>query len=580
MSVSITDSRRSSLASESIARAYTDYQRRIWTIDLRAKSRFEAREWAEAQADSVEKLELYKTVIRSVVQEIGELLEERIDEKQLWMGIKAVYSSRIAERDDWELAETFFNSVTRQIFTTVGVDPQIEFVDTDFETPPTDASGLEYKVYDVPCPPARLVEIILSDYPFDTPFEDRERDLARVAARMEKHLIATGSPPHLERADMLRPVFYRGRAAYLIGRLYCGSLLVPFVLALDNIRDGIIVDAVLFDEDQVSILFSFAHSYFRVLTDRPYDIVHFLKSIMPHKKAAELYISLGYNKHGKTELYRDLLQHLKHSTDRFEIAKGVPGMVMIVFTMPSYDVVFKVIRDRFSEPKDVTRREVMENYRLVFKHDRAGRLIDAQEFEHLEFQRERFSVDLLDELRREASQTVTVEDDRVIVHHAYIERRLDPLNLYVDTATEQEARAVVIDYGQAIKDLMATNIFPGDLLLKNFGVTRHGRVVFYDFDEVCLLTACKFRRIPPASSYEDELAAETWFSVGENDVFPEQFPSFLGLRGSLRQAFIEKHSDLFEVELWRRIQESLARRQLIRIYPYGQEVRLHGTRRD
>jgi isocitrate dehydrogenase kinase/phosphatase len=373
---------------------------------------------------------------------------------------------------------------------------------------------------------------------------------------------------------MLKSVFYRGRAAYIVGQILVSGNTFPFIIGLDNPHGSIVVDAVILDEDQASILFSFAYSYFRVLTDRPHDVVEFLRGVMPLKRPAELYISLGYNKHGKTELYRDLLHHLANSDDRFEIADGVPGMVMIVFTMPGYDLVFKVIRDRFAKPKEVTRREVMDKYRLVFRHDRAGRLIDAQEFEHLKFRRARFSEALLENLTREAARSVDLTEEDVVIRHAYIERRLVPLNLYLERVDEQASRAATLDYGQSIKDLMATNIFPGDLLLKNFGVTRHGRVIFYDYDELCLLTDCKFRRIPPALAVEDEMAAETWFSVGDQDVFPEQFPEFLGLTGPLREVFVAQHSDLFDVKLWRKAQKSHRDGNLIRIYPYPQSVRL------
>jgi isocitrate dehydrogenase kinase/phosphatase len=577
MATSLTDSRLASLGAKVIASNYATYQEKRRAIDQRAKTRFEKREWAGSQADSVEKIELYRIVIGEVVEVIRELAEDRIHDSQLWKGIKAVFSSQIAERHDWELAETFFNSVTRRIFVTVGVDPQIEFVDTDFKTPPTKAGGIEYSVYQDHGSLQELVQAVLDDYPFAIDYEDLPRDIRLITARIEEYLAELGLAGHVEQSRMLKPVFYRGQAAYLVGQLSVGANTLPLIIGLDNPRGTIVVDSVILDEDLASILFSFAYSYFRVVADRPHDVVEFLRSVMPLKRPAELYISLGYNKHGKTELYRDLLYHLANSEDRFELADGVPGMVMIVFTMPGYDLVFKVIRDRFAKPKDVTRREVMDKYRLVFRHDRAGRLIDAQEFEHLKFGRDRFSEALLEDLAREAVQTVDITDDDVIIRHAYIERRLVPLNIYVEQAEQQAAMAAVRDYGQAIKDLMATNIFPGDLLLKNFGVTRHGRVIFYDYDELCLLTECKFRRIPPALGVEDEMAAETWFSVGDHDVFPEQFPEFLGLTGPLREAFVALHSDLFDVQLWRQYQQSHRDGSMVRIYPYPQSVRLrHG----
>jgi isocitrate dehydrogenase kinase/phosphatase len=365
-------------------------------------------------------------------------------------------------------------------------------------------------------------------------------------------------------------------SGYLVGRLFSGPHLIPLALALIHTPKGLIVDSVLLDEDAVSILFSFARSYFHVDVERPYDLVQFLHTIMPRKRMAELYISIGYNKHGKTELYRDLLHHLAYSDDQFEIARGQRGMVMTVFDMPSYDMVFKLIKDSFNYPKDATRKEVMGKYDLVHRHDRAGRLVDAQSFEYLQFERQRFTDGLLAELLQVASDTVSVENDHVIVKHAYVERRVIPLDIYVREAADSAARSAVLDYGLAIKDLANSNIFPGDMLLKNFGVTRHGRVVFYDYDELCFLLDCNFRRMPPASSYDDELSAEPWFHINQGDIFPEEFASFLGLSGELRDIFSRYHGDLFTASTWRQFQERLQAGELIHIFPYKRSQRLHG----
>jgi len=308
---------------------------------------------------------------------------------------------------------------------------------------------------------------------------------------------------------------------------------------------------------------------------RPYDLVRFLRRLMPRKRIAELYISIGQNKHGKTELYRSLMSHLRDHDDRFVVAPGDTGMVMLVFTLTGFDVVFKVIRDRFAPPKTTTRGGVMERYRLVFKHDRVGRMIDAQEFEYLQFARERFSERLLRELLSEAGRTVGLEGGEVVLRHLYAERRVTPLNLYLRRADPAAARLAVIDYGTAIKELAAANIFPGDFLLKNFGVTRHGRVVFYDYDELCLLDDVRFRRMPPSRTPEEELAPEPWFDVADDDVFPEEFRRFLGLSGELRETFERHHADLFTVEFWRSYQDQHRRGELPDVFPYPQSRRLH-----
>ncbi|MCB0212287.1 MAG: bifunctional isocitrate dehydrogenase kinase/phosphatase, partial [Anaerolineae bacterium] len=278
-------------------------------------------------------------------------------------------------------------------------------------------------------------------------------------------------------------------------------------------------------------------------------------------------------KHGKTELYRDILHHLAYTNNKFEIARGQRGMVMVTFTMPDYDIIIKIIKDKFDPPKKTNHQAVKEKYHLVFMHDRAGRLIDAQKFERLKFDRQYFSEDLLDELQAVAANAVTVTKNDVNISLAYIERRVIPLNIYVNEADEDAARAAVVDYGSAIKDLAATNIFPGDLLLKNFGVSRHGRVLFYDYDEISLLTECKFRRMPPPRSDIDEFSDEPWFAYDEDDIFPEQFPHFLGLRDDLHEVFVQHHSDLFEAAYWKKIQKQFQGDSVPLIYPYGQTKR-------
>ncbi len=575
-----TDSRLANVGAQAIRDSYDNYRTRFSAVTARARSRFESRDWRGAQADTTDRLRLYRESLDPLVEQIRSLLREKVYDKLIWASMKAVYSGWIESRGDWELAETYFNSVTRRIFTTVGVDHQIEFVDTDYETPPSYSSQPVYHTYDRPDSNVQLIGRILEEFRFETPYVDLRRDAEEACEALEIHLHNLGALRVVERAEIVKSVFYRAKGAYLVGRLFSGSHMVPFVMALLNTPEGVIVDALLLSETDLSILFSFAHSYFHVEVERPYDLVRFLSSLIPRKRIAELYISIGFNKHGKTVLYRDLLHHLAYSDNNFEVTRGARGMVMIVFTMPSFPLVFKVIRDRFAQPKETTRRAVMGKYRLVFQHDRAGRLADAQEFEHLQFDRRRFSEELLDELQREASHTVSVDADHVIIQHAYVERRMIPLDIYVREASTSAAEAAVIDYGRAIRDLAASNIFPGDLLLKNFGVSRHGRVIFYDYDELCLVTDCHFRKMPKARRLEDEMSAEPWFSVHENDIFPEEFPTFLGLSGSVREAFMKHHAELFEMGFWRDIQNRLKEGELISVFPYGRANRLpHRDRR-
>jgi isocitrate dehydrogenase kinase/phosphatase len=573
----LTNSRLANLGANAIHAACNTFQNRFKAITRRARTRFEGRDWHGMQADAAERLDLYRQVVNHTIAEISQLLEDRVGDTFVWASIKAVYSGLIAERDDWEIAETFFNSITRRVFATVGVDHQIEFVDTDFEAPPTQAHQEVYRTYEGGPNTAALIESILADHQLDVACEDMTRDAQLAAARIDNHLQVLGVQCRLLRAEMITSVFFRNKGAYLVGRIRSDSQIIPLVIALLNTPQGVVIDAVLLRERAVNILFSFTRSYFHVDVERPYDLVCFLRSVMPRKRIAEIYTAIGYHKHGKTELYRDLLHHLAACDEHFEVARGQRGMVMAVFTLPSYDVVFKVIKDHFDAPKDTTRQAVMEKYNLVFKHDRAGRLVDAQEFEHLEFDRWRFSDTLLDHLQHVAAQTVIVEAARVVVRHVYVERRVTPLNLYLHEADKDATRAAVVDYGYALKDLAATNIFPGDMLLKNFGVTRQGRVVFYDYDELCLLTDCAFRSLPQPTNPEEEVAAEPWFAVDEHDIFPEELQRFLGLQPALRDVFIHHHADLFTTQFWQQIQARLHAGEMLDIFPYSQNERLRAS---
>ncbi len=570
----LSASRLANLTANAVAGALDSYHDGFAAISRRARGRFDRLEWVGAVADASERLDLYGGVIDRVERQVRETLGGRVADRLVWASTKAVYSGLIAGRDDWELAETFFNSVTRRVFATVGVDGDIEFVDSDFEAPSGDGGGRLWRTCERGPDAAALVEAILGDHWFDAPYEDVRRDARLAGERLADHLRSVGVPGRIERAEVIGAPFFRRKGAYLLGRLLSGDQRFPFALALLNTDRGVVVDAVLTDEDDISILFSFTRSHFSVDLGPPHELALALKQLMPRKPIAELYIALGHHKHGKTELYRDLLRHLRETGERFQLAPGTPGMVMVVFTMPGHDVVFKVIRDRFPAIKPTTPNSIRQSYRLVFRHDRAGRLVEAQEFEHLRFDRARFAPELIDEFLRDADRTVAVGPDGVVVHHAYLERRVTPLDLHVRRASEEAAGAAVADFGQAVKDLAASGIFPGELLPKNFGVTRHGRVVCYDYDELGLVTDFCFRALPPARTDDDEYAEEAWFGVGPRDLFPEEFSRFLGLPPPLRELLERSHGELWQVGFWQEMQARVRRGEIMDIFPYQSSRRL------
>ncbi len=565
-------------AADTIHRSFDEYHNLFREITRRARDRFERGDWDGIRRDTVRRLDLHEKTIGDTLEALERQLAEKLSDRELWVAMKGVYWREVLGRDDFELAQTFFNSLTRRVFPHDGVDPALDFTGADFPLPFRGWEMASARMYAVQRAEPEILARIVEDAAFRAPFEDLRRDCALAAERIERRVRETFGAREFEALDVLRPVLVRNKAAYLVGRVRRGERLMPVVLAIVN-RDGrLLLDAVLTTEEEASILFSFARWYFHADIGSPREMIGFLRSILPRKRVAELYISLGYNKHGKSEFYRDLVRYIGSSRERFVVAPGVPGLVMEVFTLPSYEFVFKVIKDFFPPEKRTTRAEVRERYREVLRHDRVGRLVDFQEFEHVKVPRSRFEEGLLRQLLESSSKTVSIAGDDVVIRHMYVGRRVTPLDIFLrENGDGEAARSAVVDWGTALKELAAANIFAGDMLLKNFGVTRHGRVVFYDYDELCPVADCNFRRVPPARHIDDEMAAEPWFSVADNDIFPEELRTFIGLGGGLLASFDEHHRDLFSVDFWQGIQQRTRGGEFLDFYPYGGASRLHGA---
>jgi isocitrate dehydrogenase kinase/phosphatase len=555
-------------AAERILRAYEGYLAAFLAITRRAEGRFLRREWRDGQRDAAERLNVFSEWVQRTVDEVRGSLDDGADAKARFAGLSDA-------RPDCDVARTFYNSVVRRVLGTRGVDRGTDFT-AEPGTPLRGDGAPLFRHLDVQGVTPALFEALFRDTTFADRFADLAGDAAASADAARQMLGARAD--EVRAAEWLPFLFYRNKGAYVVARLRTSSAeTIPLLVPLSHPAEGVRPDAVLTDRDDVSRVFSFARSYFHADTARPRETVAFLRSLMPMKPVHELYTAIGHHRHGKTELYRELTAQLAHPAARLEPAEGIPGLVMIVFTLPAFNVVFKIIRDRFGAPKDTSREQVMQKYRLVFARDRVGRLADAQEFEHLRFPRDRFDPGLLQELLRAAAESVWIDGDHVVIRHLYTERRIRPLDLYLREAPPEAAEAAVIEYGNAINDLACANIFPGDLLSKNFGVSRHGRVIFYDYDELALVTEMNFRALPSASSHEEEMSAEPFFSVDEQDVFPEQWLPFLVPPGRLRTVFLDAHADLLTPAFWRGMQRSQQRGELRDFYPYPAHRRL---RRD
>jgi len=563
-----TGSDSAAQCSRHIVDAFAHYNAEFRAITRRAPQRFDARDWKGSQRDAVERIELYDRFVNQTIAELRERLGAAAGDRALWREVHGQFSAQIQELPDPEFTKTFFSSISRRMFGTVGVAPDIEFVATELDPLANIRSPVGSNSYLNHGSLSLLFEDLLGDVRFRSPWRDLDKSIAHVTSEVHAYLSGRGERREVSKVEVIRPVFYQISRAYLVGRIVGREFVTPLVIALKNTDGGVLVDAVMLAEDDVSIVFSFTRSYFHVDLERVAEAVVFLKSIMPRKPVSELFTVLGRARQGKTERYRELMRNLDRTSDQFVHAAGERGLVMVCFTLPSFDVVFKVIRDRFPYPKTVLREEVVAKYQLVFIHDRAGRLVDAQEFRRLRFPSARFAPELLEELRRETADTVHEDGADLVFDHVYIERRMTPLNLYLRAAAAADAERAVLDYGQCIRDLAYTNIFPGDLLLKNFGVTRHGRVIFYDYDELCRVTDCNFRDVPPATNADDEMRGEAWFYVADNDVFPETFINFLGFNDEQRAALLHMHGEILTAAFWRSVQQRLREGEVVEVLPY------------
>ena len=561
-----------------ILNGFTSYFADFENITLAARTRFENAEWSAMHTASTRRIDLYKTKVLETLEFVRYIADDRLEDLSFWAETRGVYAELVRGMTNFEIAETFYNSIYNAVFGHRRIRDEHAFVfSPQGDMPPVDVSRVVVR-FKATNGLRSAIHALLDHYALYLPWENLERDIAAIEGAIRAQL---GSDfdlddPELE-LQMLEHHFYRNKAVYIVGRLVAGGQQMPIVLPLLHNEAGdtpaVFIDSVLFGSDRVSLLFSFTRTYFMVDASIPSQYVLFLQQLMPKKAVSEIYSCIGHHRHGKTYYYRCAYRHMRSTHDQFIVAPGIKGMVMTVFTLPSYEFVFKIIKDRFTPPKEVTHALVKEKYQLVKRWDRAGRMADTQEFTNLVFEKARFSDELMEELYATCPSQIEISGTALIIKHCYVERRMTPLNLYLQDASDEEVDAVMDDYGKAIKELAAANIFPGDMLLKNFGVTRHGRVVFYDYDEIQPLLECNFRIIPPPRDEYEEMSGQPWYSVGPNDIFPEEFRLFFSGNQRARKAFDARHSDIYDVAFWQRLQQRLQEGHVEDFFPYPRDSR-------
>lgn len=561
---------------QALMEGFNKHYRIFRETSRKAKESFESAEW-QAQLDSVrDRVQFYDDRVDETVSRLHDEFDADSLDDATWQQAKLHYIGMLINHKQPELAETFFNSVTTKILHRSYFNNQYIFARPAISTEYIDSFPPVYSSYYPGDEGLRkTVKTIVEDFDWQRPFDDLDRDVAHVLRTVLEHI--GGEWPAMEvncQIQVLYSAFYRNKTAYIIGKAVNGYQEYPFAIPVRHNACGkLYLDAILLDPWRISVLFSLSRAYFMVDMEVPSGYVQFLRAIMPNKPRSELYTMLGLGKQGKTMFFRDLVSHLRHSNDQFIIAPGIRGLVMLVFTLPSYPYVFKIIKDVFGSSKNMDRATVKRKYLMVKQVDRVGRMADTLEFSHAALPLSRFHPDLIDELRTLAPSSFEIEGDQVIIKHLYIERRMTPLNIHLENANDEEVDHAVREYGNAIRELAIANIFPGDMLWKNFGVTRYGRVVFYDYDEIEYMTDVNFRKIPPAPHEDMEMASEPWYSTGPMDVFPEEFATFLLGPVRVRKAFLKYHRDLLSPVFWQDAQSMIRKGYVEDFFPYPVELR-------
>lgn len=548
------------------------------SITSGALARFEKADWSQVQLASRERIVFYDHRVQETINIIREQFGIKQLDKALWKDVKIVYMRLLVNHRQPELAETFYTSVFCHQFPRNYYTNDFIFMNNGMSTLYIQGDVPSYRSYYPNTDGLKnCITQIIKDAGFTLPFENLERDIRSIYKRIVK-LFPTKKSRTTElnfQLQTIRHPFFRNKGAYIVGRMLNGREEVGFAVPiLNNEQGGLYIDTLIFGEKELSLVFSYSQAYFMVEHQVPSAIVKFLQSTLPDTSRSELYSAIGLHKQGKSVFYRDFLHHLRHSSDKLIVAPGIRGMVMMVFTLPSYSYVFKIIKDKFAPQKEFTRQVVAEKYQLVKRHDRVGRMADMLEYSNVSMPTSRFDPALLQELRDTcASSIAETEDGFVVFKHMYMERRMIPLNIYLENVPDSELDHLIKEYGDAIKQLAGANIFPGDFLYKNFGVTPLGKVVFYDYDEISYMTECNFRQIPPPRFPEDEFRSEPWYSIAPNDVFPEEFGTFLLTNPKIRKIFLKYHKDLLDYRFWQKKQDNINKGIYEDVFPYPSEIR-------
>lgn len=554
-----------------ILERFDDFYREFRNVPPLAKHAFERRDHATSIWLSRYRLSLYSKSVHKIGLFLKSVLPEVSAEETIWDRIEEKYLDSISNRYEADLTFAYLHSIRRIIYRGEWRPVEYSFgeIEDSSEAYP-DELIRKYSVADNRS--AHIFEDILLLPGLSTKFIDITRDAELIRDRIND-TFPQYSSPNIHTIEMIETGFYRNRGAYIVGRITTtNGNRYPLIIALLNNEQGIFVDALLLSERDAHNLFSSTLANFHVDTDYYHELSSFLYSIMPNRAHSLHYSTIGYNHVGKVAVIKELKEELETNNGVFDTAIGFRGTVAIGFSGPSSAYNLKVIRNH---PTDGYKwgnfegiESVMEKYSQVHEINRTGSMLDNIIYFNIALEKNLFSPSLLEELLVDASETVSLQDNAIVFKYLIVQPRLTPLPVFLETASEEDAKTVVINLGDCIKNNAAANIFNKDLDSRNYGVSHFLKVYLYDYDALEPFVDVKIRTNLDQFSGEEDIP--DWFFENGVVFLPEEMESGLRIKDrELCILFRQTHGDLTTTAYWEDLQQDLLKRQVptIKVYP-------------
>lgn len=567
------------LAARCILQEFDDYYLESRRIPEEVKRAFEQRDPARALELSKRRLSIYSEGVRGLAAEFQRVYPLLSQDTEFWEQVEEDYLPLVEGRYEEDLALAFAHSTRRMIF-----KDHWRPVKYSFGAARSSFGGPRQVHRDVPAGPRLTRETVLEIFKlpgFSCPWRNVEAGAQAVADRVNSDLGLDGpgeSAPTMSMVQMVEAGFFRDRMAFLVGRIVMSDgRLVPLVLALVNLADGIVVDAVLTCEADAHNIFSSTLANFHVTNPYYHELAAFLHSILTRRALGLHYSTIGFNHVGKVTVMNEVRRELVASGEVFATAPGLRGTVAIAFSAPSSNYVLKVIRDeptpQYKWDHFPGRDAVLAKYDDVHAINRTGSMLDNIVYRNLELDRSWFDPDLVEELLANAGGTVSAEGGTLVFRHLIAQARMVPLPVFLETASPEDAETVIVNLGWCIKNNAAGNIFNKDLDGRNYGVGRFLKVFLFDYDAVEVLTDVKIHTNTDRVEGEEDIP--DWFFEDGVIFLPEEIE--VGLRvleNGLRRPFRAHHGDLATVRYWERMQNALGEGRVppITVYPHSRRL--------